>query len=110
MVTRHSCSTVRPPTPESKTPTALGSTGRSYRRVPSAFVRRPLLLACTVVGIVLAAPSLAQAKEVSLTMDDGVRIDAALLLPDGTPPESGSPAIMMFHGLGGSHKGLLTLA
>jgi predicted acyl esterase len=68
------------------------------------------LLACAVAGIVLAAPSLAQAKEVSLTMDDGVRIDAALLLPDGTPPESGWPAIMMFHGLGGSHTGLLTLA
>ena len=42
-------------------------------------------------------------------MDDGVRIDAALLLPDGDPPAGGWPAIMMFHGLGGSHKTLLGL-
>jgi predicted acyl esterase len=47
---------------------------------------------------------------VSLMMDDGVRIDAALLLPDGAPPAGGWPAIMMFHGLGGSHKSLLGLA
>lgn len=43
-------------------------------------------------------------------MDDGVRIDAALLLPDGTPPSGGWPAIMMFHGLGGRHSGLVPLA
>jgi predicted acyl esterase len=43
-------------------------------------------------------------------MDDGVRIDAALLEPDGAPPPGGWPAIMMFHALGGSHKTLVTLA
>jgi len=43
-------------------------------------------------------------------MDDGVRIDAALLLPDGTAPTGGWPAIMMFHGLGGNHQGLAPLA
>lgn len=72
-------------------------------------VRRLFLLA-SVLGVVLAAPALAHAKEVSLTMDDGVRIDAALLLPDGDAPAAGWPAIMMFHGLGGSHNSLLTLA
>jgi predicted acyl esterase len=43
-------------------------------------------------------------------MDDGVRIDAALYLPNGTTPAAGWPAIMMFHGLGGSHAGLAPLA
>jgi len=71
---------------------------------------RRLLLFAWIFGIVLAAPALAQAKEMSLTMDDGVRIDAALLLPDGELPAGGWPAIMMFHGLAGSHSGLLALA
>lgn len=43
-------------------------------------------------------------------MDDGVRIDAGLLEPEGAPPGGGWPGIMMFHGLGGSHKSLLALA
>jgi len=72
-------------------------------------VRRSLPLVCTV-AIALAAPALARAAEVSLTMDDGVRIDAALVLPDGAPPAGGWPAIMMFHSLGESHKSLLPLA
>jgi predicted acyl esterase len=72
-------------------------------------VRRVLLLACAF-AFALAAPAIAHAKEISLTMDDGVRIDAALLLPDGTPPAAGWPAIMMFHGLGGNHQSLLPLA
>jgi len=43
-------------------------------------------------------------------MDDGVRIDATLLTPVGTPPAGGWPAVMMFHGLGGSHTTLLPVA
>jgi fermentation-respiration switch protein FrsA (DUF1100 family) len=72
-------------------------------------VRRLLPLLC-VLAFVLASAGLAQAKEISLTMDDGVRIDAALLLPDGTAPAGGWPTIMMFHGLGGNHQGLAPLA
>jgi predicted acyl esterase len=72
-------------------------------------VRRLAVLLCLLVAAVWL-PSLASAKDVSLTMDDGVRIDGALLLPDGTPPSGGWPAIMMFHGLGGSHNGLVPVA
>jgi predicted acyl esterase len=72
-------------------------------------VRRLFWLAC-LFGVALAAPGLARATEVSLTMDDGVRIDAALLVPDGAPPAGGWPGVMMFHGLGGSHKSLVGLA
>ena len=35
----------------------------------------------------------ANAKELSLTMDDGVRIDASLQVPDGPAPAGGWPAI-----------------
>jgi predicted acyl esterase len=69
-------------------------------------VRRPLALAF-VVALALAAPSIGRATEVSLTMDDGVRIDASLILPDGPAPTGGWPAVMMFHGLGSNHKSLV---
>jgi predicted acyl esterase len=72
-------------------------------------VRRIAVLVCTLAAV-LAAPALARGAEVSLAMDDGVRIDAALLEPEGTPPAGGWPAIMMFHGLAGDHKSLVALA
>ena len=67
------------------------------------------MLACAL-GIVLVAPALARGAEISLTMDDGVRIDAALLVPDGAAPSGGWPAVMMFHGLGQKHADYLQLA
>ena len=69
-------------------------------------VRRPLALAF-LVAFALAAPSVGRATEVSLTMDDGVHIDASLLLPDGPAPTGGWPAVMLFHALGGNHKSLV---
>ena len=71
---------------------------------------RRVAVPLSVLVAALWLPSLASAKEVSLIMDDGVRIDAALLLPDGAAPAGGWPAIMMFHGLGGSHNSLVPLA
>jgi predicted acyl esterase len=72
-------------------------------------VRRVTVVVCAVAAL-LAAPALARAAEVSVTMDDGVRIDATLLEPEGAPPAGGWPAIMMFHGLGQKHADLLPLA
>jgi predicted acyl esterase len=72
-------------------------------------VRRPLVV-CFVLAVVLTAPALARAAEVSVTMDDGVHVFASLLEPDGSPPTGGWPGVMMFHGLGGSHKDLLPFA
>jgi fermentation-respiration switch protein FrsA (DUF1100 family) len=74
------------------------------------FPVRGLVVMLLALGAVLIAPAVARADEVSLTMDDGVRIDATLLTPVGTPPAGGWPAVMMFHGLGGSHASLLPLA
>jgi pimeloyl-ACP methyl ester carboxylesterase len=42
-----------------------------------------------------------------LTMDDGVRIDASLLVPAGAAPTGGWPAVMLFHALGGNHTSLV---
>jgi pimeloyl-ACP methyl ester carboxylesterase len=72
-------------------------------------VRGLLVTGCALAAI-LVAPALARAEEVSLTMDDGARIDATLLIPVGTPPSGGWPAVMMFHGLSGSHTTLLPVA
>lgn len=69
-------------------------------------MRRLLALVC-VLTFALVAPSVGRATEVSLTMDDGVHIDASLLLPDGPAPTGGWPAVMLFHGLGGNHKSLV---
>ncbi|HEX6702125.1 MAG TPA: hypothetical protein VF101_15460 [Gaiellaceae bacterium] len=72
-------------------------------------MRRALVLSVFIAAFA-AAPSVAHAEEVSLLMDDGARIDASLLTPAGAPPAGGWPALMMFHGLGGSHAQLLPLA
>jgi fermentation-respiration switch protein FrsA (DUF1100 family) len=72
-------------------------------------VRGLLVTGCALAALLLA-PALARAEEVSLPMDDGARIDATLLTPAGTPPAGGWPAVMMFHGLGGSHTSLLPVA
>jgi predicted acyl esterase len=71
---------------------------------------RRLALVLLATGAALWAPGLARATEVSLTMDDGVHIFASLLEPSGTAPVGGWPGVMMFHGLGGSHKDLVPLA
>ena len=68
-------------------------------------MRRLAILVCAS-AVVLSAPTLARAAEISLTMDDGVRIDASLQVPAGSAPAGGWPAVMMFHGLGGNHKSL----
>jgi predicted acyl esterase len=70
-------------------------------------VRRLLALAC-LLAFALGAPSVGRAAEVSVTMDDGVRIDASLLVPDGAAPAGGWPAVMLFHGLGGNHLSLVS--
>ena len=73
-------------------------------------VRRSALVTLFAAVAALAAPGLARATEVSLVMDDGVHIFASVVEPSGTPPVGGWPGVMMFHGLGGSHKDLLPLA
>jgi predicted acyl esterase len=55
--------------------------------------------------LALAAPGAASAftkLDRTITMSDGVQIAATYYVPDGAPPAGGWPAVMLFHGLGGS--------
>ena len=46
----------------------------------------------------------------TLQTDDGVSLAATLYLPDGTPPAGGWPAVMLFHGLGGTRASMAPIA
>jgi predicted acyl esterase len=62
-------------------------------------------LVAALAVLALAAPGAASAftkQERSITMSDGVQIAATYYVPDGAPPPGGRPAVMLFHGLGGS--------
>ena len=55
--------------------------------------------------LVLAAPGAASAfskQDRLITMSDGVEIATTYYVPDGVPPAGRWPAVMLFHGLGGS--------
>jgi len=43
-------------------------------------------------------------------MDDGVSLAGELWVPDGTPPAGGWPAVILFHGLGGTHASMAPIA
>ena len=68
-------------------------------------MRRLLALLVAVVALAgstgHASTSFAR-QDLTLTMADGTKLVATLWLPDGTPPAGGWPALMLFHGLGGS--------
>jgi ABC-2 type transport system ATP-binding protein len=62
-------------------------------------------LALALAVLALAAPGTASAfskQDRLTTMSDGVKIATTYYVPDGAPPAGGWPAVMLFHGLGGS--------
>ena len=68
-----------------------------------------------VAAVFLALPAAAHAANFTrtdgaVTMDDGVAITYTLYEPTTPKPAAGYPAIMMFHGLGGSRQDMNTLA
>src|SRR5262245_10590012 len=107
IVTRHSWRTVRPPTPESNTPTGLASTGRIVegRAVlyPGAGVpvhRLVVLAACGAALLGWAGTASAAGFDFNrgngaVTMDDGVSVATTLYTPAGAPPTGGWPAIVV---------------
>jgi alpha-beta hydrolase superfamily lysophospholipase len=54
--------------------------------------------------------SAATPQQLTLTMSDGAQLACSLVEPDGTPPASGWPAVMLFHGLGGRHQDMEPIA
>ncbi|HEY5098671.1 MAG TPA: CocE/NonD family hydrolase [Gaiellaceae bacterium] len=54
------------------------------------------LLLAALIGVATPQP-------VTITASDGVQLACSIVEPDGTPPSGGWPAVILFHGLGGSH-------
>jgi predicted acyl esterase len=72
-----------------------------------------LVVAAAAVACAWSGAAVAQSFERSdavVSMDDGVGIATTLYVPEGTPPPSGWPAVMMFHGLGGTRQDMNQIA
>src|SRR5689334_11648471 len=62
-----------------------------------------LLLSALLLGAATPQP-------VTVTASDGVPLACSIVEPDGTPPAGGWPAVILFHGLGGSHTDMEPIA
>jgi ABC-2 type transport system ATP-binding protein len=61
------------------------------------------LLLAALIGVATPQP-------VTITASDGVPLACSIVEPDGTPPAGGWPAVILFHGLGGSHTDMESIA
>jgi predicted acyl esterase len=70
-----------------------------------------LLVVCAVaVALCATGRASASTQELTLHMDDGVRLAATLYEPSAAPPPAGYPALVLFHGLGGKRQDLAAIA
>ncbi len=60
--------------------------------------------------ILAALIGVATPQPVTITASDGVPLACSIVEPDGTPPSGGWPAVILFHGLGGSHTDMEPIA
>src|SRR3569833_873003 len=104
MVTRHSGRTVRPPTPESKTPIGRGSIGKEATLAP--VLRRARGGAVRALAFTATANA-ATPQQLTLPMSDGTQLSCSLTLPDSGTATAG---VMLFHGLGGKHQDMEPIA
>jgi predicted acyl esterase len=73
--------------------------------------RLGLLAAACLAAFVVPATAEAYAKsDLRVPMDDGVQLAATLYLPDGSPPASGWPAVVLLHAIGGTRASTNALA
>jgi predicted acyl esterase len=73
------------------------------------------MLALLAASVALAgstghASATSSRQDLTITADDGLPLAATLWLPAGTPPAGGWPAVVLFHGLGGSREDMNKLA
>jgi alpha-beta hydrolase superfamily lysophospholipase len=61
------------------------------------------LLLAALIGVATPQPA-------TITASDGVQLACSIVEPDGTPPSGGWPAVILFHGLGGSHTDMEPIA
>ncbi|MDX6470045.1 MAG: type transport system ATP-binding protein [Gaiellaceae bacterium] len=70
--------------------------------------RTSVLCATILATLAWSSTALAVApQQLTIPMSDGVQLACSLVEPDGAPPAGGWPALMLFHGLGGTHEQLL---
>src|SRR5436309_3575755 len=73
-----------------------------------AMSRRLGLLGVAAAALVWSGSVLAATpQQLTIPMSDGVQLACSLVEPDGAPPTGGWPAVMLFHGLGGTHQDIL---
>jgi alpha-beta hydrolase superfamily lysophospholipase len=69
--------------------------------------RRVALLGTVAAALIWSGSALAVTpQQLTIPMSDGVQLACSLVEPDGAPPTGGWPALMLFHGLGGTHQQL----
>ncbi|MCW2975310.1 MAG: hypothetical protein JWM06_591 [Actinomycetia bacterium] len=70
--------------------------------------RRVALLAAVLAALTCTGSALAVTPtQLTIAASDGTQLACSLVEPDGTPPSGGWPALMLFHGLGGTHQEFL---
>jgi len=69
-----------------------------------------LVAAVALAGSAGNASTTTSRQDLTIPMADGTPIAATLWLPTGAPPAGGWPAIVLFHGLGGSREDMNKLA
>ena len=72
--------------------------------------RRAALLAALALLVGAGSARAATPLQLTIPAGDGAKLACSLVLPDGTAPSGGWPAVMLFHGLGGKHQDLEPLA
>src|SRR5947199_33915 len=78
--------TIRPPTPESKTPIGRGSIGKEATLAP--VLRRALGVAVCALAFTATANA-ATPQQLTIPMSDGTQLSCSLTLPDGVAPTAG---------------------
>jgi alpha-beta hydrolase superfamily lysophospholipase len=72
---------------------------------------RGLALLAVVAAFLWSGSALAATpQQLTIAASDGTPLSCSLVLPDGASPAAGWPAVMAFHGLGGTHQGLEAVA
>jgi len=77
-----------------------------------AFVMRRVLLLALALGALASpasAPGAAAPQELTITASDGAKLACTLIEPLGAPTAGGWPAVMLFHGLGGTRQDMVPL-
>ena len=64
--------------------------------------RVSLIVFASLVALCASGRASASTQELTLHMDDGVDLAATLYEPSNAPPPAGYPAIVLFHGIGGT--------